>query len=211
MLIASVLATLLIGYYYNDPFVYRDSFHILRSVLYLGVPLVLNAFYFRIPWTNLGFSKPVVSKKVARSVVAILLLLPLFIFLVRLDPKYLSEYSLYQSNQISFSAKLLQWSAFTFSTLIGWEILLRGYLLFGLRHLLSENYRVKFEVASLIAILWVTSTETLYHFVKPDLEAIGMLIVSPVLSWIAFRTKSLWIAMALHLYIEAVFIFAIIR
>jgi hypothetical protein len=205
-LVFGINLILLIGYYYNDPFVIADSFHALRFVLYIFVPLILNQTLLKIPLRDLGFSRPKWDRKVIRWLVVIAITAPLVVALVRLNPNYLREYSYYQNSQTGILSRLTQWLIFTFSTLIGWEWMLRGFLLFGLRYLLVEEGRVKDELAQRLAILTVMTVEVLYHLVKPDLEAFAMLAASPLLSWIAFRSRSFWPALLSHLYIELVFI-----
>ena len=60
-----------------------------------------------------------------------------------------------------------------------------------------------------IALLFVWAFEVLFHFVKPQTEAFGMLVGSPFLSYVTLKTGSIWPAFLLHLGVEAVFIISI--
>jgi len=60
-------------------------------------------------------------------------------------------------------------------------------------------------------VLFTLVFEVLHHFAKPPLEALALFAGSPLLSWIALRTGSLWIPLVAHLLIEALFFFLVLR
>ena len=99
---------------------------------------------------------------------------------------------------------------FTGSTLTGWEFLHRGFLLMGLVYILTERERLSAPTASITAIALVWAFEVLFHFIKPELEALGMLVGSPVLSWLALRTRSIWIPFLIHLLVELLFVASLV-
>ncbi|MDB5036927.1 MAG: hypothetical protein JWQ35_455 [Bacteriovoracaceae bacterium] len=210
VLVFSVILILLLGFYYNEPFVIGSGFHSLRFVLYLVFPILLNIFYFKISWRELGVAKPYLNRTSKRMLFGFAILTPFVVYLIHLSPDYLNAYPYYRNQSVSTFERLSQFSIFTFSTMVGWEFLLRAYLLFGMRRLLENQHRVSSELATALSILWVCTFEVLYHFVKPDLEAWGMLIASPILSWIAFKTRSFFVPLAFHLFIETSFIISII-
>ena len=50
--------------------------------------------------------------------------------------------------------------------------------------------------------------EVLFHIKKPIYEAIGMIVASPLLSYLTIKTRSLWPALTFHLLIELMFGFS---
>jgi membrane protease YdiL (CAAX protease family) len=92
---------------------------------------------------------------------------------------------------------------------VTWELFFRGFLLFGLREVLRAGGR---DGADTIAILVTASFEVLYHFIKPSpLEACGMLLGSPILSYVALRHGSVWIPLLGHVWIEYLWFMAVWR
>jgi hypothetical protein len=108
------------------------------------------------------------------------------------------------SRQAAFWPAFVRFGMFTLSATVPWELLHRGFLLHGLHAILLRS-GAPAPRATTLAILVTTCFETLFHLVKPPHEAIGMLIGSPLLSWIALRHQSLWIPALAHLWIEALF------
>ena len=99
---------------------------------------------------------------------------------------------------------------FTASTLTGWEFLHRAFLLMGLRYALAEREGVPERTATLVAVAVVWAFEVVFHFIKPPLEALGLLVGSPLLSWLALRTRSIWVPFLVHLLVEILFILTLI-
>ncbi len=157
----------------------------------------------------MGIALPKISRTSLLWLTSILILVPVCLYIIKLNISYQGYYNHYA--RLS-DATYLRFATFTFSTLFGWEFMHRGYLLFGLKELLTQggtegsSNQVSKQTASVLAILIVTCFETLYHFLKPDLEAFGMLIGSPFLSLIALKTRSILIPLMIHLYVEVWFI-----
>ena len=107
-----------------------------------------------------------------------------------------------------FGTKLTRWTLFTLSTTVPWEILHRGFLLHGIRHVLVRA-KLPESSADAIAIGFVTCFEVLYHLIKPVLEAGALLVGSPILSYLAFRYRSLWLPLVIHVAIEGLWFAAV--
>ncbi len=199
----TVLTALIVGYYYNSPTVVHH-FHTLRFAIYIGLPLLSNLFFLKLPLSQLGLGRPSFPKNAQIYFTAILILAPILFVAFPLFEAYPKNYPQYQDALIPWSEKAERFLIFTLSTLPAWEFLHRGFLLYGLRSILAKA-KVDETTAVSLTILIVTMSEALYHLVKPDIEAFGMLAFSPVLSWFALRTRSIWVPIALHLYIEFLF------
>jgi len=74
---------------------------------------------------------------------------------------------------------------------IGWEFFFRGYILFGLREKFGDFY----------AILIQTVPSSIMHIGKPEGEFIGAIIVGIIFGYLVLRTKSIWYAFFIHLFI----------
>jgi membrane protease YdiL (CAAX protease family) len=210
VLFFSVLVIQFLCRYYSRYFVYGNGFQALIFVLRLGAPLIVVSFYLKIPWKDLGITFPKITRTGLLWFTAVLLLVPACLYIIKLNLSYQSYYNSYSRMSVDAYKRF---AVFTFSTLPGWEFLHRGYFLFGLKKILgsgSANDRLSEQTSSVMSILIVTGFETLYHFVKPDMEAFGMLAGSPVLSLIALRTKSILIPFLIHLYIEMWFIIYVV-
>jgi membrane protease YdiL (CAAX protease family) len=73
-----------------------------------------------------------------------------------------------------------------------------------------ERDGIRPETASMMAIAAVWIFEVVFHFIKPELEALGLLIGSPLLSWLALRLRSIWVSFLIHFLVELLFISALI-
>jgi len=206
VLIFSVLFVQLIGRYYSYAFIYFGSFNALIFGLRFFIPILLVYTVFRFSWRDLGLGAPKLSKAWKIFLVIYIVLVPVIISTILTDKHYLRFYAQYSNPFQGPWPKLLDFGLFTLSTFFAWEFLHRGFLLFGLKKLLFERMKLDERYAVYISIAWVACFESLYHLIKPDLEAFGLLLASPVFSWIAIRTKSLWIPLLCHLYIEVLFI-----
>ena len=210
ILVVSTLITLLVCYYYNRYFIYGGYFHALRLVLYFAIPFIVNQFVLKFSWKDMGIRLPKFDRFLFIVLFITCVLLPMGMSLIFLSDDYLGYYERYRTDAVNPMLRLQAFLIFQFSTLITWEFMLRGVMLFGLMNLLKKEFRAKSHLLVVLPILWVTTSEVLYHLLKPDLEAFGMIIASPLLSWIAIRTKSLWVPLFVHIYIETVFILFLI-
>lgn len=207
ILVISTIVTLLLGVYYNRHFIIGQSFNTLRLGLYLAVPLALNSFYFQLSWRDLGLGRPQrVSAQVWRWIWILVFGFPLILVISSLNTNYLDYYPQFRDSTTSWIDRLSRFSIFTATTLLGWEFLLRSFFTFTCLHLLVKKWKLSETLAETLVILWVLSIETCYHFIKPDMEAWGVLIFSPLLTWMALRFRSFWIPLGLHIYVEVGFI-----
>jgi membrane protease YdiL (CAAX protease family) len=205
ILIVGVLLALTCARYYYHHLILGQSFYLLRILLYIGVPLLLNHFVFKLSWKDMGLCFPQIDKNLGLILLGILILLPVFISLIFLSDDYMGSYTRYTTSATSEWARLKRFSIFIGTSIPGWEFMFRGFMLFALKIILEKKFKVEKSLAIVIPILWVMCFEVTYHFIKPDLEAFGMVLASPILSWLAIRSKSFWLPMFVHLYIEMVF------
>ncbi len=79
----------------------------------------------------------------------------------------------------------------TVPTLLAWEYLLRGFLLFGLK----EKYGKASIVIQMVPFV-------LLHLGKPEVETLSCIITGLWFGWIAYRGKSFWPAFLIHVFIN---------
>jgi membrane protease YdiL (CAAX protease family) len=208
ILIGTAVFVQLIGRYYSVPFLIGGYFDLWKIICILILPLCVARFYFKFSMKDLGLGRPKISRKEILYLLVFLIGVPLVISAVQMSPLYLRYYQEFRNPGVDLSIRWRNFALFTISTIFAWEFLHRGFLLFGIKKLLRP-LQIDETLISSLAILWVMTFEVSYHFIKPDLEAWGMLALSPFLSWLAIKTKSLWIPLGLHLLIEGVFFFFI--
>ncbi len=81
--------------------------------------------------------------------------------------------------------------ALTIPTLLAWEYLLRGFLLFGLKE--------RFGEASIIIQM---VPFVLLHLGKPEVETLSCIVTGLWFGWVAYRGKSFWPAFIIHVFIN---------
>lgn len=205
-----LLLLLTIGRYHGKDLVLGEQFQWLRFLLYTVGVFLIAKLSLRTSLKDCGFGLPRISRRLSALLIVCALLLPAIISVILLSPDYLRAYSFYRNPEISPGAKLSHFAQFIFSTLPAWTFLLRGVILFGVSRYLIREHKMKDRSAELICLLVVMGIEVIYHFLKPEFEAFGMLVASPVLSWLALRTRSVWTPFFVHLYLETCFIFILI-
>ena len=199
-----IISSLIIQFlcrYYSQYFSLNNSFQLLIFILRFCVPFLIITFYLKISWKDLGISIPQMSYKGWLYLAGVFIAIPVCLYAVELNNSYQSYYKHLQSGRA-----YIRFAIFTISTLPAWEFLHRSYLLFGIKYILDNKDSSQQHSSAAISLLVVMVFETLYHFIKPDMEACAMMIASPVFSLIALRTRSILIPLLIHLYIELWFI-----
>ncbi|MEK8024343.1 MAG: CPBP family glutamic-type intramembrane protease, partial [Candidatus Hydrogenedentota bacterium] len=168
------------------------------------------ALAFALGWSaaDLGLSRPRLDRGSLLFILACVILICGVIPVIRLAPDYLARYATWRNAAVPLAVRLEQFSLFTISSLLGWEFLHRGFLLFGLRRACAMG-GIPEDLSRHMAVCVTATFEVLFHFTKPGMEAAGMLLASPLLSIAAFRTGSLWVPLGLHLMIEGLFFLVI--
>ena len=119
-----------------------------------------------------------------------IVIIPLMWIAARM-PDVRAEYPL---AKILFKQPQLFWSYEAMYILfyyVAWEFYFRGFMLFGLSKSLGPA----------VAILIQTLASCLIHLGKPEGETIGAIIVGIIFGLIAWRTKSIWYGLLLHVAI----------
>jgi membrane protease YdiL (CAAX protease family) len=201
-----IISTLIVQFlcrYYSQHFQLKNGFQSLIFILRFCVPFLIVVFYLKISWKNMGIRVPEISRKGCLYLAGIIAAVPACLYAI----KFNSSYQHYYGSISSLSARqYMRFALFTLSTIPAWEFLHRGFLLFGINNTLNRENTSQAKTPTVVPILVVMVFETLYHFTKPGMEAGAMLIVSPVFSLIAIRTRSIFIPLLIHLYIEFWFI-----
>lgn len=209
LILLSALVVQLVGRYYAK-FLIVDHFYWIPFLTRFGVPLLIVFLLFRWRLLDLGLGRPQLNRAAKIWMGVGLVLIPLVVSSVRFNEAYLGAYPQYVNDLVPWGDRLERFFFFTLSTFFSWAFLHRGFLLFGIQKVLREEEKLSEPLAHQLAILYVMCFEVLYHILKPDLEAFGLLLASPLFSWLALKTKSLWVPTALHFYIEACFILTLI-
>ncbi len=212
-LIATALLVQYIGRYYaTHHLVVGHYFYLLWVILRIVIPTAV-LILLKVPLTALGFGAP----KIDPSFRSVLLVMGV-VFLSAFAGIYFCQgYFNFYSGHFAKGGhgdmeRFLNFMLFTASTLPGWEFLHRCFLLMGVRYVLAKRERLSLRHATLIAVAVCWVFEVIFHFTKPMLESAGLMIGSPLLSYIALRTDSIWIAFTGHLLVEILFIvFLIVR
>ncbi|MFC1670772.1 type II CAAX prenyl endopeptidase Rce1 family protein [Spirochaetota bacterium] len=211
IIVFSAILLQLIGRYYAfSVFKIGSHFYSLWVILRIVIPVVL-IMILKIPLSSIGLGLPEIDRKTGKGLLAILILLILAFIGIYFFQDYIKFYSnLFHSPGGSKLSRFCNFMIFTSSTLTGWEFLHRGFLLMGIFYVLVKRENIPEDSAKRIAICIVCVFEVVFHFIKPGIEALGLLIGSPILSYIAFRTKSIWLPFLIHLFVELLFIFVLL-
>ena len=210
VIIFTALMVQLLGSYHAGSYIVGNYFYALWILLRIAVPVGM-LLLLKVPLSQIGLGLPRFDRRTKNIVfftVAILLSAFIGIFFLR---GYFNFYSTaFAEGGSGALARFVNFMIFTSSTLTGWEFLHRGFLLMGIRYVLAERDGIRPDTASLIAVAVVWIFEVVFHFIKPELEALGLLVGSPLLSWLALRTRSIWVSFMIHFLVELLFIIALI-
>ena len=190
----------------SSTLVIGSHFYTLWILVRIFVPIALFLM-LRIPFSTFGLGRPQIDKKLGKTLAVIFILLILAFVSIYFFQDYFNYYSKsFRSTDGQKISRLLNFMIFTSSTLTAWEFFHRGFLLRGLTAVLAEREHISLEKSQMIAVCIVWVFEVIYHFIKPGIEAVGLLVGSPILSYLAIRTKSIWIPFLIHLFVEILFI-----
>ena len=205
VIIFSALFIELIGHYHAKSFIFSKNFY--YSWIILRIPLPLLILYLcKIPLKGIGLKWKRPDKKILKLLFFLILLVSLAFIFIHSFNLYFNYYSSFRGPSSNKLSRFLNFMIFTLSTLPAWEFFHRGFLLMGLTYLLKDREQISKKTSWIIAISVVWIFEVVFHFIKPETEALGMLIGSPLLSYLALRTKSIWLPFLLHFYVEILFI-----
>ncbi len=206
VIICTAIAAQLIGSYHAKSLILGDYFYLLWVILRIALPVAV-LLVLKVPLAKTGLGLPRFDRVTRNLVIAASIIL----ILAFTGIYFLKGYFTFYSSAFSGSGdgglgRFANFMIFTSSTLTGWEFLHRGFLLMGLYYVLSERDAIPADTAARIAIAVVWVFEVVFHFIKPEIEALGLLVGSPFLSWLALRTRSIWVPFILHFLVELLFI-----
>jgi len=189
----------------------KNSFMWPHFILRNGLAMIFIFLVIKAPLKQMGLTWPQLEKRNWIFLFFLLVIITMAVYHYTHHDLSVHYYAKNYANHATHPwVRIKHFFIFTFSTLIGYELLHRCLLLFGIIIILTKNAKIHVPWAQLLAILIVTCFETLFHLVKPPGESFGMLLASPFLSYLAIRSKSIWPSFLLHLYIEFVFIFFLV-
>ena len=210
IIFTAILMQLLGRYYSSRVLVLGNYFQALWVVLRIIIPIVV-LYALKIPLSELGIGLPQIDKKFLKILISLIVIVVIVFVGIYFYKGYFQSYSgQFQAGNFSKLGRVKNFMIFTSSTLIGWEFIHRCFLLMGLIYFLKARDKVDFDTSVKIAICIVWIFEVVFHFIKPKLEAFGLLAGSPILSYVAVRTKSIWIPLIAHFIVEVLFIYALV-
>jgi hypothetical protein len=166
----------------------KNGFEMSTAILWLGIPVLLM-------WRDLDlrvFTFGRWKKTDAWLLIALMLAGACGVYLIKFIP-VLNQYYQPQSHlssamKWSYALSNLIWLS---SWLIGWEFLHRVFLMQYLQAVLGK-----------IGPCFIPGFEFLFHLQKSIPEAIGMLLLSIVLTWWSYKRKNVLLPFLAHLSIE---------
>lgn len=204
----TALLAQLFGHYFASSYLrIADRFFGLWVLLRIVIPAAV-VIWLAIPFSQLFLGRPQWSKSSKRAFIGGLVIVAgILVFLQFFGDSYLGNYRRhpYADPWAKFQGFLI----FTSSTMIGWELLHRCFLLGGLRYCLHNRLKVDAATASLIAVLFTCAFEVIFHLKKPIYESLGLVLASPFFCWLTLTTRSVWPALILHLCIEVAFAYTL--
>ncbi|HPC41620.1 MAG TPA: hypothetical protein PLD91_11940 [Spirochaetota bacterium] len=210
IIVFTVIAAQLIGTYHAKSLILGGYFYLLWVILRIVLPAAV-LIALRVPLSKIGLGLPQFDRLTRNLVAAAVVILVAAFAGIFFLKGYFSHYSSSFAGPGDGSLdRFLNFMVFTGSTLTGWEFIHRGFLLMGLYYVLGEREGIPSEKAAMIAIAVVWVFEVVFHFIKPELEALGLLVGSPLLSWLALRLRSIWVPFLLHFLVELLFIATLI-
>jgi membrane protease YdiL (CAAX protease family) len=210
VIVVTALAAQLIGSYHARSLVLGGYFYLLWVIVRILLPVAV-LIALRVPLSRIGLGLPQFDRLTRNLVLAAVVILIAAFAGIYFLKGYFTHYSASFAGPGGSSLdRFLNFMIFTSSTLTGWEFIHRGFLLMGLYYVLGERDNVPPETAARIAIAVVWVFEVVFHFIKPELEALGLLVGSPLLSWLALRLRSIWVPFLLHFLVELLFITTLI-
>lgn len=204
----SVLLVQMLVYYFPTLWVMGSEFRASTFLARTLFPLFVSFSFLGYSWAQMGFAKPRLSARLWRWVLGFAVLVVVLVPLIQLSQNSQQFYR-YLNAPGPAQARFWSFAVFTLSTLPAWEWMHRSFLLFGLRNILTRDFKLKPEIVHPLIIAQVCAFEVLFHFQKPMLEALGMIVASFALSWLALESESIWLSFLLHHLVEVVFFFAI--
>jgi hypothetical protein len=117
-----------------------------------------------------------------------------FVIVASNAASFQASYPLYEiaAGQTGVWGDLAVWWPFYVAQFVAVETFFRGYLVIGLAPVLGR-----------LSILVATVPYLMIHFVKPPMEALASIVGGLVMGTLAYRTRSVWWGVALHVAVAA--------
>lgn len=153
-----------------------------RTLLYLGVPLLVIVLLFRESPARYGFQIGDWRAGVTLTLLGCGIMAVVMAFLARTD-----AFETYYAPVLNTTLPLPLYTALD---LLGWEFLFRGFLLFAL-----------YPVCGPYAILLQAVPFTIGHFGKPELETWSCIFGGSAFGYVAWRTRSFLYPFLIHWFL----------
>lgn len=193
------------GHYFAHELVAGKFFYWGWLVFRVAIPVVLIAL-LKISWKEMGLNLPRLDRGTKKTLIFTGIILILLFIVMQFMDDYLGAYKYSFMGGAGKYARFINFSIFTLSTLTAWEFFHRSFLFKGLIFTFEHDLKLDSQGAAIIAAAVVAVFEVMFHFKKPMPEAAGLLIASPFLSYLVYKTGSIWPSFLIHLSIEFIFI-----
>lgn len=159
------------------------------GLLFGLIPALVSMLYFKRPLKDYGFAFSLPVSSILLIVGVSLLLFPLLFLYTRYPAvnKKIPHAQPERWDALYFLENALSWGFY----LVGYEFCLRGFLLFTLSRSMGDWP----------SIAVVTSIYTCIHIPKGAGEAGGSLLMGVLFGLLSISTKTIWIAIIIHLFI----------
>ncbi len=193
------------GHYFAHKMVAGKYFYWGWLFFRVAIPAMLIGL-LKISWKEMGLGLPQVDRETKKILFFSGIILVLLFIVMQFMDDYLGAYKYSFMGGSGKYARFINFSIFTLSTLTAWEFFHRSFLFKGLIFTFEHDLKLDHQGAAVIAGAVVVVFEVMFHFKKPMPEAAGLLIASPFLSYLVYKTGSIWPSFLLHLAIEFIFI-----
>ncbi|MFZ9383363.1 MAG: CPBP family intramembrane glutamic endopeptidase [Ilumatobacteraceae bacterium] len=163
-----------------------------QIVFYLVIPMTV-VIALRMRPSDIGWNVRGTSRDWKKYAALFAVAVP-FVVVASATSEFQARYPLYDvwEGQTGVWGDLAVWWPFYVAQFVAVETFFRGYLVIGLAPVLG---RMSIAVATIPYLM--------IHFVKPPAEALASIVGGVVMGTLAYRTRSVWWGVALHVAVAA--------
>lgn len=172
--------------HYGDVYAYMSQFAIFFALMFI-IPAAYLKFKMNADFKDFGMGLG--NVKAGLKLLAICIPIIVVVLYFGTDsPDVRTEYPLAKSLHTQREMIIWYHLAYVLLYYVAWEFFFRGFLLFGMKD--------RFGVLN--AILIQTVSSCLIHLGKPAAETIGAIFIGILFGIFAYRTRSIWYVLILH-------------
>ncbi len=195
------LATTAFLSYYNRQFVPYEQYYLMNIALLLWVPLVVILVFLRRDVAEFGMTAGSLRSGLLVALLLFLLFIPVIVIF-----SSKAEFQSYYVDRLRGARVLdyrgqIDWGRVAFHAIVvgfymfAWEWFFRGFLIFGLKRLMSPIWAALLQAAAF----------ALLHYLKPPIEIASSFFGALLLAGVALRYRSFLPCFAVHWAVNAAF------